>query len=309
MKCIVTGGAGFIGSHLADRLISLKHDVIVIDDLSTGNKKNISTNKKIIFQNTSILDLKNLQKIFKGSDYVFHLAAIPSVGRSLKDPKTTNEANITGTLNVLLAARDNKVKKVIYAASSSAYGDTKILPKVETMMSSPKSPYALTKFVGEKYCEMFSKYYGLPTVSLRYFNVFGPRQSAASEYAAVIPKFIISVLQNKKPVIFGDGKQTRDFTFVMDTVNANILAMKSKTGNGEVINIACNKNISLLQLLKIINKILGKNITPQFAPGRLGDVHDSLADIRKAKKLLGYKPQYSLEEGMQQTIAWIRTLE
>lgn len=308
MKYLVTGGAGFIGSNLVAELIKLKHSAVVIDDLSTGNYDNIKEfGNKIKFIKASILDSKTLKASMDGCDGVFHQAAIPSVARSLLNPKATSEANIEGTLNVLIAARDLKIKKMIFASSSSVYGDTKTLPKTESMTAMPKSPYALTKFVGEQYCEMFSKFYGLNTVCLRYFNVYGPKQNADSEYAAVIPKFIRSVILGKSPAIYGDGSQTRDFTYVSDVVRANILAINSEVSDGTHINIACNRNISVNALLETINSILGKNIKPIYKKRRLEDVRDSLADISKAKKLLGYIPFYDLEKGLNATIQWMKS--
>lgn len=307
MKYLVTGGAGFIGSNLVEELIKLEHEVVVIDNLITGNCDNIEEFKnRIKFFKGSILDRSLLEKSLKDCDGIFHQAAIPSVGRSLINPKATSEANIEGTLNVLIAARDLKIKKVVFASSSSVYGDTKILPKEEEMAANPKSPYALTKFVGEKYCEIFSKFYGLNTVCLRYFNVFGPRQDPNSDYAAVIPKFIKAVLNDTSPIIYGDGNQTRDFTFVADVVKANILAINSRVSDGTHINVACNKNISINGLLKTINSILGKNIKPVYEEVRLGDVKDSLADISRANKLLEYNPDYNLKEGLAKTIEWMK---
>lgn len=307
MKYLVTGGAGFIGSNLVEELIKFGHDVVVIDDLSTGNYNNIKKfESKIKFIKGSILDLKLLKKSIKGCDVVFHQAAIPSVDRSLLNPKTTSEVNIEGTLNVLITARDLKIKKVVYASSSSVYGDTKVLPKQEEMTPTPKSPYALTKLVGEQYCKMFSKFYGLNTVCLRYFNVFGPRQDPNSDYAAVIPKFIKAVLNNASPTVYGNGNQTRDFTFVLDVVRANILAANSKVTDGTRINIACSKNISINGLLETINSILGKNIKSTYEASRIGDVRDSLADIGMARKLLGYTPSYDLKKGLVETINWMK---
>lgn len=306
MKCLVTGGAGFIGSNLVKKLIRKGNEVSVVDNLSTGNKKNLEEfNKKINFYHEDILNLDKLILLFKGIDIVYHLAAIPSVTRSLQNPKSSSEVNIQGTVNVLIAARDNKIKKVIYASSSSVYGDTKELPKKEIMTPNPKSPYALTKFTGEQYCQMFSKYFDLSTVCLRYFNVYGPKQNPYSEYAAVIPKFINAVIIGKNPIIYGDGEQTRDFTFVEDVVKANILAAKSKVQDGTVVNIACNKNISLNKLLTLINTILKKDIKPIYSKKRLGDVQDSLADISRAKKLLQYFPDYDLKSGLVKTITWV----
>lgn len=308
MKYLVTGGAGFIGSNLAEELVQLGHKVIVIDDLSTGNLNNIKDfEDKIEFVKGSILNSNLLRKCMSGCNGVFHQAAIPSVSRSLLNPKATSEANIEGTLNVLVTARDLKIKKIVFASSSSVYGDTVILPKQEEMEPSPKSPYALTKLVGEKYCEMFFKFYDVPSVCLRYFNVFGKRQNPESDYAAVIPRFIKAVLTDVRPTIFGDGNQTRDFTYIKDVVKANILAMQASIRDGTHINIACNKNISINALLGTINEIIGKNIEPIYEEKRMGDVRDSLADISKARKLLGYNPSYDLREGLEEAVEWMKS--
>lgn len=307
MKCVVTGGAGFIGSNLAEGLLRKNYNVTVIDDLSTGNRNNIKEfEDKINFIKGNVLDLGLLQEAFNGCDFIFHQAAIPSVTKSIVSPKATSEVNIMGTLNVLIAARDNKVKKVICASSSSVYGDTKVLPKKEIMLLSPKSPYALSKLVCEQYCKQFYKHYGLHTVCLRYFNVFGPKQDANSEYAAVIPKFINCLLKNLSPIIFSDGTQTRDFTYVKDVVKANILAAHSNVTDGTSINIAYNKNVSINELLALLNSSLDKNIKAVYKEARVGDIKDSLADISLAKKLLNYNPDYSLHTGLKETIEWFK---
>jgi UDP-glucose 4-epimerase len=306
-KCIiVTGGAGFIGSNLV-RALEKYNTVKVIDNLSTGYLKNIKdliNNTKIEFIKGNITNLNFLQKTFKDVDYIFHLAAIPSVPRSIINPIKSNHANINGTLNVLIAAKDNNVKKVIYSSSSSVYGDTPTLPKKEDMKPCPLSPYAVSKLTSEYYCQVFTEVYYLPTICLRYFNVYGPHQDKKSEYAAVIPKFIASVLNNNSPVIFGDGKQTRDFTFVKDAVNANILAAESKeTG---VFNIAYGKRISINKLAKSIMNIIGKQIKPKYTAPRSGDILHSLADISKAKRKLGYVPKIEIKEGLEETIIWFQ---
>ena len=306
-KCIIiTGGAGFIGSNLV-RALEKYNTVKVIDNLSTGYLKNIKdliNNTKIEFIKGNITNLNFLQKTFKDVDYVFHLAAIPSVPRSIINPIKSNHANINGTLNVLIAAKDNNVKKVIYSSSSSVYGDTPTLPKKEDMKPCPLSPYAVGKLTSEYYCQVFTEVYYLPTICLRYFNVYGPHQDKKSEYAAVIPKFITSVLNNNSPVIFGDGKQTRDFTFVKDAVNANILAAKSKeTG---VFNIAYGKRISINKLAKSIMNIIGKQIKPKYTTPRSGDIRHSLADISKAKRKLEYIPKIEIKEGLEETITWFQ---
>ncbi|HJH27952.1 MAG TPA: GDP-mannose 4,6-dehydratase [Methanophagales archaeon] len=306
MKIIITGGAGFIGSNIAEELSKEKdNEIIIVDDLSTGKMANLrkfnrSTN--VNFVRGSITDLNLLKGIFKGVDYVFHQAAIPSVPRSVKDPIASNNANVNGTLNVLVAARDCNVKKVVYASSSSVYGDTPELPKREDMTPNPLSPYAVTKLLGEYYCNVFNDIYGLKTVSLRYFNVYGPRQDPYSDYAAVIPKFINRVSENKPPGIYGNGEQTRDFTFVKDVVKANILAAKGDADG--VYNIANGNRISINALANVIMALIGNNLTPIHDDPREGDVKHSLADISEAKKNLGYEPAYSLEEGLRETIEW-----
>ena len=306
MRIVITGGAGFIGSNLATELSKEKEsEVIIVDDLSTGRVSNLEKiNKNINLVRGSITDLQLLKGIFKDVDYVFHQAAIPSVPRSIKDPIASNNANVNGTLNVLVAAKDCNVKKVIYASSSSVYGDTPELPKREDMVPNPLSPYAVTKLLGEYYCKVFNEVYGLKTISLRYFNVYGPRQDPYSDYAAVIPRFINRVLENKPPVIYGDGEQTRDFTFVTDVVRANIQAMKSDA-NG-VYNIASGNRISINELANVIMKLMGRNLKPIHEAPREGDIRHSLGDISSAKKTLSYEPQYSVEEGLRRTIKWFR---
>jgi len=304
-RIVVTGGAGFIGSNLAIEL-SKENDVTIIDDLSTGHLDNIKDliNNKVNFIKGSVTDLALLKKSFKNVDYVFHEAAIPSVPRSVKDPIKSNAANITGTLNVLVAAKDNEVRKVVYASSSSVYGDTPTLPKQEEMTPNPLSPYAVNKVTGELYCEVFNKVYGLSTVSLRYFNVYGPRQDPASEYAAVIPKFITCALKHESPIIFGDGKQTRDFTFISDVVDANILAVKKDAAG--VFNIADGIQISINKLAEMILRITEKRVDIVYDTPRLGDIQHSLADISKARKELGYIPKYNLEQGLEETFQWFQ---
>ena len=301
-KVIVTGGAGFIGSHLTDLLLSRGYHVIIIDDFSTGKMANIEPllkNKKVDFIQGSITELPLLQNLFQGVDFVFHQAALSSVPRSIEDPLSTSKVNITGTLNVLLAARDNNVKKVIYASSSSVYGDTPTLPKREDMVSNPQSPYALTKLVGEYYCRVFHQIYGLPSICLRYFNVYGPRQDSDSQYAAVIPIFIAKLSQDKPPIIYGDGEQTRDFTFVKDVIQANIIGAESDACG--VFNIGRGENSTLNDLAKTIINLVGKDLQSEYQPPRVGDVRDSLADISKARAI-GYEPQYSLDKGLRETI-------
>ncbi len=303
-KVIVTGGAGFIGSNLVDEL-SKQHSVTVVDDLSTGKMENIAHLKNIDFILGSITDPGLLKRAFEGAECVFHLAALPSVQRSVDDPLASNAANVDGTLNVLLAARDCGVKKVIYASSSAVYGDEPTLPKREDMMPGPLSPYAVGKITGEYYARVFSELYGLRTVCLRYFNVYGPRQDPASEYSAVIPIFISRILAEKAPVIFGDGNQTRDFAFVRDVVRANILSMEKEQAEG-VFNIACGKRTSLNHLAGIIMEILGLEAGLIHEKPRPGDIQDSLADISAARNELGYEPEYDLMSGLKETVDWFR---
>ncbi len=306
-KVIVTGGAGFIGSNLARKLSEDCNKVIVIDNLSTGNYHNIQDlekSGKIEFIKETITDLNFLQQIFKDIDYVFHQAAIPSVPRSIKYPMKSNNVNINGTLNVLIAAKDNMVKKVVYASSSSAYGDTPTLTKKEDMIPYPLSPYAVSKLAGEYYCQVFTNMYGLPTVSLRYFNVYGPRQDPSSDYAAVVPKFISRVLNGKPPVIYGDGEQIRDFIFVDDVVHANILAAESKATG--IFNIAGGKRISINDLAKSIIKINGKHLDPVYDDPQPGDIKCSHADISLAKEKLKYEPKVDLTRGLEETVKWFK---
>ncbi|MDD1679428.1 MAG: SDR family oxidoreductase [Methanomicrobiales archaeon] len=306
MKYLITGGAGFIGSHLVEALAQT-HEVVILDDLSSGKTENIRAlegSNRATFVRGSIRDLPLLNEILKGVDGVFHQAAVTSVPRSVADPARTNETNIGGTLNILIAARDGGVRKVVFASSSSVYGDTPTLPKREDMIPHPQSPYAVSKITGEYYCQVFSRLYGLPTVCLRYFNVFGPRQDPQSDYAAVIPKFITRMLQGAPPIIYGDGLQTRDFTYVRDVVQANMQAM-----NGDAVgiyNIACGARINLLDLASIIREEVRSSVTPVFQPSRPGDVRDSLADISAAQEALGYRPRFTLQSGLRETIAWYR---
>ncbi|MDN5301099.1 MAG: UDP-N-acetylglucosamine/UDP-N-acetylgalactosamine 4-epimerase [Thermoanaerobacteraceae bacterium] len=308
---LITGGAGFIGSNIAEELLRRGEKVRIIDNFSTGKRENIER-----FINDIELiegDLRNIEdakKAVNGIEYILHQAALPSVPRSVVDPISSNASNIDGTLNLLVAARDAGVKRVVIAASSSAYGDTEILPKVENMMPNPLSPYAVTKYVEELYGRVFSKVYGLETVSLRYFNVFGPRQDPNSQYAAVIPKFITKMLKGESPIIYGDGEQSRDFTYIDNVVEANILAATSeKVGHGEIINIACGKRISLNQLVQKINKILGTDIRPIYDKPRVGDVKHSLASIKKAEELLGYSVKVNFEDGLKKVIEWYKRSE
>ena len=300
-RVAITGGAGFIGSNLAHELAT-DNTVIIIDDLSTGRIENIAglTDKEnVTFIQASILDLHLLVGVFNGVDFVFHQAAIPSVPRSIEEPLSTNEVNITGTLNVLIAARDNNIKKVIFASSSSVYGNTPTLPKIEDMTPNPQSPYALTKLVGEYYCHIFHEIYHLPTICLRYFNIYGPRQNPNSQYAAVIPRFISMVSQGKSPTIYGDGDQTRDFTFIRDAIRANIIAAESNATG--IFNVGTGGNTTINGLAEAIIKSMSKNLQPIYQEPRAGDIRDSLADISKARAI-GYEPQYSLEDGLRESI-------
>ncbi|MGA9190086.1 MAG: SDR family oxidoreductase [Methanosarcina sp.] len=303
-KVIVTGGMGFIGSHLTERLLE-DNEVTVVDNGITGRMENIKhllDHKNLTLIKGSIVDL-NLTEIFQGKDYVFHLAAIPSVPRSVKDPFSSNEANVTGTLNVLIATKDAGIKKVVFSSSSSVYGDTPTLPKREDMPVNPQSPYAITKATGEMYCRVFEELYGLPTVCLRYFNVFGPRQDPNSQYSAVIPKFITAIANDKSPLIYGDGEQSRDFTFVKHVVNANILSCKSdKTG---IFNIACGRRITINQLVDYINEILKKEIISVYSDPRPGDIKHSLADISRAGNF-GYNPKDEFKEELATTVEWFK---
>ncbi|MFZ2070130.1 MAG: SDR family oxidoreductase [Halobacteriota archaeon] len=300
MRIVITGGAGFIGANIAAEL-SKTNEVIVLDDLSTGTRDN-TRDLAIKFVKGSVTDLVLLQTVLKDVDYVFHQAAIPSVPRSVNDPIASNNANINGTLNVLVAAKNCGVKKVIYASSSSVYGDTPALPKREEMTPNPLSPYAVTKLTGEYYCTVFNDVYGLKTVALRYFNVYGPKQDPYSDYAAVIPRFVSRIRLNEPPVIYGDGQQTRDFSFVKDVVTANIRAMQTDTTG--VFNIASGTRISIQELAELVMKLMGKELSVVFEAPRQGDVRHSLADISKAKAEFGYEPCYRLEEGLEATIRW-----
>ncbi len=306
MKALVTGGAGFIGGHLVDALLAQGASVRVIDNFSTGRRSNLEHNLgRIELVEGDIADPEACARAMHGIDTVFHEAAIPSVARSVRDPVASNQANVSGTVMVLDQARKAGVRKLVYAASSSAYGDTPTLPKVETMTPAPLSPYAVSKLTGEHYVTVFGRLYGFETVSLRYFNVFGPRQDPASEYAAVIPKFVTTILDGGAPTVHGDGEQTRDFCFIENTVSANLLAAKATT-RGEVVNVACGARISLNELLRRINGLLGTDVTANYGPGRAGDVRDSLADIAAAKKLLGYEILFDVQAGLEKTVRWFQ---
>ena len=307
MKYIVTGGAGFIGSHIVEELAQKRHDVVIIDNLFSGKSENIGPfldGDRVTFVKGSITDPALLKSTFTGADGIFHQAAIASVPRSIDNPVATNEANVTGTLNVLLAARDAGVRRVVFASSSAVYGDTPTLPKQEDMTPNPRSPYAVSKLAGEQYLSVFSEVYGIGTISLRYFNVFGPRQDPDSLYAAVIPRFITNILHHRSLSIFGDGGQTRDFTYVKDVVHANIRAMES--GAQGVFNVACCRRISVQELAALIMEITGISVPLTFEPPRAGDIRDSLADISRAQAAFGYKPEYTVKSGLAETVDWFR---
>jgi nucleoside-diphosphate-sugar epimerase len=308
-KILVTGGAGFIGSNLIEALLKKGCVVRVLDNFSTGKRENLIFDKKypsLEIIEGDICDLKTCQKAVRKVDYVFHQAALPSVQRSIEDPEASNAINVGGTLNILLAARDEKVKRVVYASSSSIYGDTPTLPKHEEMNPSPLSPYALQKYVGEQYCRLFHQLYGLDTISLRYFNIFGPKQDPNSLYSAVIPKFIDALIHDRPPTIFGDGKQSRDFTYIENVVRANLLAMSARRLHGEAVNVACGKRTSLNRLFNILKEILGSAQSPIYEEPRKGDVRHSLADIRKAKEVINYAPIREIEVGLKKTVEFFR---
>lgn len=303
---LVTGGAGFIGSHLAEELVRRGHTVRVADSLITGKRRNLDHLPQVEFLEGDLADFAVAERAVRGMDYVLHQAAIPSVPRSVQDPLTSNRANITAALNVLVAARDAGVRRLVYAGSSSAYGNTPTLPKREDMATHPLSPYALQKLVAEQYCQMFTQLYGFETVTIRYFNVFGPRQDPSSPYSGVISLFATALLEGRRPTIFGDGGQTRDFTYVANVVDGVLRACEAPKAAGEVINVACGTRISLNDLLTAMNAIVGTTIAPVYEGERAGDVRDSQADISKAKALLGYSPTVALEEGLRHTLAWCR---
>jgi len=305
-RILVTGGAGFIGSHIATALLAQGDEVRILDDLSTGYERNLAENPKAEFVRGSVTEPERVRAAVEGCDFVYHQAALASVPRSVKDPIASNEANVTGTLNVLVACRDAEVKRVIYAASSSAYGDSETLPKIETMPTAPKSPYAVAKLAGEHYMRAFASVYGMETLSIRYFNVFGPRQDPTSQYAAVIPLFIDALLEEKPPTIHGDGEQSRDFTYIDNVVHANLLALTAPRLGGETINVALGGRITLNELYAHIAKILGSDIQPEHSEPRAGDVRHSQASIEKAEELLGYASKVSVEDGLARTVEWYR---
>jgi len=307
MRYVVTGGAGFIGSNTVDELVRRGETVIVLDDLSSGKEDNLAeVRSKISFIKGSITDLEAVRKAMQSADYVIHLAARTSVPRSVKDPIDTNKINVEGTLNVLVAARDAKVKRVVFAASSSAYGETPTLPKVETMQPEPISPYGVAKYAGELYAQMFGRVYGLENVSLRYFNIFGPRQDPDSPYSGVLAKFCTAFLEKTQPLVFGDGEQSRDFTFVENAVAANLLACEAPNASGKVFNVGTGTRVTLNQTLALLANLTGNQPEIKYEPPRDGDIRDSQADITQARAILNYEPLVNFEEGLRRTVEWYR---
>ncbi|MCU1341906.1 MAG: biosynthesis protein WbpP [Candidatus Acidoferrum typicum] len=310
MRYLVTGGAGFIGSNTVDELVRRGHDVVVLDDLSSGKAENlIEVQDKVELLRHSVTDLDRLREACRGVDYVLHLGARTSVPRSVKDPLETNRVNVDGTLNVLIAARDAKVKRVVFAGSSSVYGETPTLPKREEMPAAPISPYGLSKLAGEMYGQVFQRCYGLEFVSLRYFNVFGPRQDPGSPYSGVLSLFNAALLNDTQPIVYGDGEQSRDFTYVGNAVEANLLACESKRAAGLAINIGTGSRYTLNQTLALLEKITGRPAKAKYGPPREGDIHDSQADISRAKDVLGYNPRFGFEEGLKDTWEWFCAVE
>ena len=312
-RYLVTGGAGFIGSHIVEGLLGRGEQIVILDDFSTGRRENFESalrsrpaaapDPEMI--EGDIRDVAAVLKAMRGVTHVLHQAALPSVQRSVEDPVSSHEVNATGTLNLLVAARDAGVLRFVYASSSSAYGDSPALPKVETMTPAPLSPYAVSKLTGEYYCRIFHSLYGLETVSLRYFNVFGPRQDPNSQYAAVIPNFIAAAISGKPPTIHGDGLQSRDFTYIENAVEANLKACEApSSAAGRAFNIACGTKTTLLDVIRVLEGAMGKSIRPIHGPPRQGDVKNSLADIGEARQYLGYEPRIDLEEGLRRTLAW-----
>ena len=309
---LITGGAGFIGSNIVNELLKRGERVHVLDNFSTGKRENLypyKNNKNFRLIEGDLRSFHIVRSAVKGVDYILHQGALPSVPRSINDPITTNDVNILGTLNILEAAKEFGVKRVVYASSSSVYGNSEVLPKQEKMSPAPISPYALSKYTGERYCQIYFEIYGLETVCLRYFNVFGPNQNPNSQYSAVIPKFIKLINEGQRPTIYGNGTQSRDFTYVSNVVEANILACTADNVAGEVFNIACGENFTILELVETINNIFKKNIKPLFDKERSGDVKHSLAKIEKAKNLLDYKPNCGFNEGLKKLIETIKRKE
>lgn len=307
MKYLVTGGAGFIGSNIVEELLRKRQAVRVLDNFSTGKRENLAQfSDRIEIIEGDIREYVTVREAVEGVDVILHQAALPSVPRSIADPLTTNEVNVTGTLNVLCAAKDAGVKRVVFASSSSVYGNTPELPKHEGMATNPLSPYAVSKLAAEKYCQVFASLYNMETIVLRYFNVFGPRQDPSSQYSAVIPKFIKAMLDSRRPIIYGDGEQTRDFTFVANVVNANVIASTKSFQPGIILNCACHGQVSLNELVRELNSLMGTTIQPEYIDPRPGDVRHSFADIRRIKETLHFTPSESLEQGLRKTIAWYK---
>lgn len=322
MNVLVTGGGGFIGSHLVEGLVRRGHVVRILDNFSTGKRANLAAIRdadgaelfsadckplqpaRCTLIEGTIVDADTCRKACDGIEFILHHGAVPSVPESIANPANSHRANVEGTFNLLMAARDCQVRRVIYAASSSAYGESEKLPKVESMPTSPLSPYAVQKLAGENYCSVFSTCYNVQTLSLRYFNVFGPRQDPKSQYAAAIPAFVTSILKNEPPTIYGDGEQTRDFTYIENVVVANLMAMEAKQTRGEIINIACGEHVTVNQIIQRINEVLGRSVRPNYVPPRAGDIKHSWADIALAEKVIGYRPVVSFSDGLQKTIEW-----
>ena len=310
MRFLITGGAGFIGSHLVEHLVAAGHDVTVLDDLSSGSRANLAAvRRQIRFIRGSVTDLNTCRRAVAGVDCVLHHAAVTSVQRSVDEPLVTHQVNATGTLNVLLAAREKGVRRLVYAGSTSAYGNPDTLPNSEEHVTRPLSPYAASKLAGEEYCVAFHATYGLETVVLRYFNIFGPRQDPNSQYAAVVPRFITTALAGERPTIFGDGGQTRDFVYIANIVHANLLAARAPAAGvvGQVFNVGCGKGVSVNQLWEHIRTLAGVPLAPQYTEGRAGEVRNSVAGLAKTTRLLGYQPIIDFEEGLRQTVAFYRT--
>lgn len=307
---LVTGGAGFIGSHLTRRLVDDGDRVRVLDDLSTGRRENLDgVFDRIEFIEGDIADAAVCARACRGIDVVFHQAAVPSVPKSVDDPAASHRANVEGTFRLLMAARGAGVRRFVNAASSSAYGESPTLPKAESLPPEPLSPYAVQKLTGEHYCRVFNRCYGLPAISLRYFNVFGPRQNPRSQYAAAIPAFISAILRDEPPTVYGDGEQTRDFTYIDNAVEANLAAARAANVRGEAVNIACGQRISVNQVIAEINRLLGKNVRARYVEERPGDIRHSCADIRLAEQLIGYCPRVDFATGLKRTIDWFAGLE
>ncbi len=307
MAYLVTGGAGFIGSHLVEKLVGDNARVRVLDNFTTGKRENIAPFlDRIELIEGDIADPDICRRACDGVEVVFHQAAMPSVPKSVEDPVTSHRTNIDGTFNLLVAARDAGVRRFVYAASSSAYGETETLPKIESILPDPLSPYGVQKLTGEQYCTVFAKCYGLSTLSLRYFNVFGPRQDPKSQYAAAIPAFITAILRDEAPLVYGDGEQTRDFTHIDNVVHANMLAARADKTQGEVINAACGERITINEVIAEINRVLGKQVKSKHVDERAGDIKHSWADIGLAERLIGFKPLVSFAEGLRGVIDWYK---